>query len=60
MYIIDLNDCPTNDKCFSALHDNSWLWHRRLGHARMHLISNISKNSLVRGLLNFKFEKDKI
>ncbi|KAL4025857.1 hypothetical protein IC575_014263 [Cucumis melo] len=26
----------------------------------MHLISNISKNCLVRGLPNFKFEKDKV
>ena len=39
VYIIDLNDCPTNDKCL--LYDNSWLWHGRLGHAIMHLISNI-------------------
>ena len=60
VYIIDLNDCPTNDKCLSPLHDNFWLWNRRLGHASMHLISNISKNSLVRGLPNFKFEKDTI
>ena len=56
VYIIDLNDCPTNDKC---LHDNSWLRHIRLGHASMHLISNISKNSLVTGFPKFKFEKDK-
>ena len=39
VYIIDLNDCPTNDKCL--LYDNSWLWHGRLGHGIMHLISNI-------------------
>ena len=58
VYIIDLNDCPTNDKCLLALHDNSWLWHRRLGHASMHLISNISKK--FKGLPDFKFEKDKI
>jgi len=60
VYTIDLNDCPISDKCLSALHDDSWLWHRRLGHASMHLISNISKNSLVRGLPKFKFEKDKV
>ena len=60
VYTIDLNDCPTNDKCLSVLLDDSWLWHRRLGHASMQLISNISKNSLVRGLPQLKFEKDKI
>ncbi|XP_022155998.1 uncharacterized protein LOC111022973 [Momordica charantia] len=60
VYTIDLNDYPISDKCLSVLHDDSWLWHRRLGHASMHLISNISKNSLVRGLPKFKFEKDKV
>ena len=60
VYTIDLYYCPTNDKCLSVLLDNSWLWHRRLGHTSMHLISNISKNSLLRGLPQFKFEKDKI
>ena len=60
VYTIDLNDCPTNDKCLSILLYNAWLWHRRLGHASMHLISNISKNSLARGLPQFKFKKDKI
>ena len=60
VYTLDLNDCPIIDKCLLVLHDNSWLWHRRLGHASMHLISNIFKNCLVRGLPNFKFEKDKV
>ncbi|KAH9681323.1 hypothetical protein KPL71_026940 [Citrus sinensis] len=33
VYIIDIKCASTLDKCFSALHDDSWLWHRRLGHA---------------------------
>jgi len=33
VYTIDLNDCPISDKCLSALQNDSWLWHRRLGHA---------------------------
>ena len=28
-----------HDGCFSSMHDQSWLWHRRLGHANMDLIS---------------------
>ena len=43
VYIIDIDCASTNDKCFFALHDNDWLWHRRLGHESMDLISKISK-----------------
>ena len=35
VYTIDLNDCPTNNKCLLVLLDSSWLWQRRLGHASM-------------------------
>ncbi|KAH9716801.1 hypothetical protein KPL71_021583 [Citrus sinensis] len=28
VYIIDIECASTLDKCFSALHDDSWLWHR--------------------------------
>ncbi|KAH9651466.1 Integrase catalytic domain-containing protein [Citrus sinensis] len=60
VYIIDIECASTLDKCFSALHDDSWLWHRRLGHASMDLISKISKNDLVKGLPKIGFQKDKI
>ena len=36
---------------FSSMHDESWLWHRRLGHVNMNLITQLNKNELVRGLL---------
>ena len=32
VYIIDIECASTLDKSFSALLDDSWLWHRRLGH----------------------------
>ncbi|XP_052291943.1 uncharacterized protein LOC127900768, partial [Citrus sinensis] len=60
VYIIDI-ECASNlDKCFSALHDDCWLWHRRLRHASMDLISKISKDDLVKGLPKIGFQKDKI
>ncbi|KAH9794255.1 hypothetical protein KPL71_004834 [Citrus sinensis] len=59
-YIIDIEYASTLDKCFSALHDDCWLWHRRLGHASMDLISKISKDDLVKGLPKIGFQKDKI
>ena len=60
VYIIDIECASTLDKCFSALHDDNWLWHRRLGHASMDLISNISKNDLVKGLPKIGFQNDRI
>ena len=55
VYTIDIDCASTPDKCFSALHDNGWLCHRRLGHASMDLISKIFKNDLVKGLPNIGF-----
>ncbi len=62
VYVIDLNDLSSfNVKCLMATNkDDSWLWHRRLGHASMHIISKLVKSDLVRGLPKMKFEKDKV
>ena len=30
VYTIEIDCATTHDKCFSTLHNNSWLWHRRL------------------------------
>ena len=60
IYAIDIDFASTNDECFSTLHDDGWLWYRRLGHASMDLISKISKNDLVKVLLKIDFQKDKI
>ena len=46
MYIIHINSVLSHDKCVSALHDDSWLWYRRLDHGSMDLISKNSKNDL--------------
>ncbi|KAL6337946.1 hypothetical protein AAG906_005411 [Vitis piasezkii] len=45
---------------FSSMHDQSWLWHRRLGHANMDLISQLNKDELIRGLPKINFQKDKV
>ena len=62
VYIVHLESISSeNIKCFSALNDkDSWLWHRRLAHASMDLISKLAKRNLVSGLPNLSFEKDKI
>ena len=38
----------------------SWLWHRRLGHASMDLMSKLIRKDLVRGLSKVKFETNKL
>jgi transposase InsO family protein len=61
IYTFDLNEFySSNVKCFSAISENSFLWHRRLGHANMDLISKLSRKNLVVGLPKIKFEKDKL
>ena len=57
IYTIDIDCTSTHDKCFSALHDDGWLWHKRLRHASMDLISKISKNDLVKGFPKNRFSK---
>ncbi|KAH9754083.1 hypothetical protein KPL71_015319 [Citrus sinensis] len=59
VYTINIDCASTNEKCLSALHDDGWLWHRRLGHASMDLISKIVKNNLVKGLPKINFQKDR-
>ena len=60
VYTIDITHDHINEKYFATLKDDHRLWHRRLGHANMDLISRISKNVYVKGLPNIIFEKEKI
>ena len=56
VYAINLNSISPNK--FKALLDDTWLRHRRLGHASMQTIEKLFKYDLVRGLPLYKFEKD--
>ena len=57
MYTIDLS-ISNNLKCLVVSDETCWLWHRRLGHVSMYLISKLVRKNLVRGLPQIKFEKD--
>ena len=60
VYMLDL--CHVKDvniKCLTAINDNSWLWHRRVGHANLELISKLSKKDLVVGLPKIDLAKKK-
>ena len=40
--------------------DECWIWHRRLGHASMHVILKLSRRDLVVGLPKWSFDNDKV
>ena len=44
--------------CLLSLKDEQWIWHKKLGHASLRLISKLSKHNLVRGLPSLKFKSD--
>ena len=48
VYVISLENISSSFiKCSVTLKDKGWLWHRRLDHVNMHLISNLFKMILL-------------
>jgi len=61
VYAINLNVVSPNKlSCLKASLDDTWLWHRRLGHISTHTIEKLAKHDSVHGLPSYKFEKDRI
>ena len=60
IYLLNFEDLNSNVTCLSSICNDSWLWHKKLGHASMHLIAKLSKLDLVKGLPKLNFEKDHI
>nr|GEV34459.1 retrovirus-related Pol polyprotein from transposon TNT 1-94 [Tanacetum cinerariifolium] len=56
LYVMKLGNKPNDQICLATIDENSTLWHRRLGHANMRLISLDSKE-LVRNLPKLKFDQ---
>ena len=60
VYIIDKEYNPVKEQCFASITDETELWHRRLGHANLHLINKLQRKELVRGLPRTRAEIDDI
>ena len=61
IYVVDLYDSKAfNEKCLVSVNNDTWLWHRRLGHVSMHTISKLSKKNLVKGLPKLTYKKELI
>ena len=67
VYIFKIDDVvQTDGTCLTSINDNGWLWHGRVGHAHMNLISKLFKKNLVielpkmirtsRLMVRFKFQ----
>ncbi|XP_033515569.2 uncharacterized protein [Nicotiana tomentosiformis] len=60
VYIISNLDNLGDQICLTSMIDDPWVWHRKLGHARMHTIQKLSKHDVVIGLPKLDFSKDHI
>ncbi|GJV43872.1 retrovirus-related pol polyprotein from transposon TNT 1-94 [Tanacetum coccineum] len=57
LYVMKLGNKPNDKICLATIDENSTLWHRRLGHANMHLIQSLASKELVRNLPKLKFDQ---
>ena len=46
VYIIDMLNVECSTKCLNAFDENSWFWHRRLGHASFDHLSRINSKAV--------------
>ena len=61
VYTLDCSSAPDAQlRCLTAISENSWLWHRPLGHVHMDRLSRLSRKYLVVGLPKIRFAKDKL
>nr|GEV73441.1 zf-CCHC domain-containing protein/UBN2 domain-containing protein [Tanacetum cinerariifolium] len=57
LYVMKLGNKPKGQVCLATIDENSTLWHKKLGHATMHLIHSLASKELVRNLRYFQNSK---
>ena len=60
VYKIKINACMRKESYLVASINDSFLWHRRLGHISMTILYKLIKNELVIGLPHIAFKKKKL
>jgi len=55
VYMIDMSNLQCNATCLNAFNEDSWLWHRRLGHISFDHLSRINNKEVVKGIPFLKF-----
>ena len=58
-YVLYLNGLlDQNVKCLASFVDEKWMWHKKLGHAYMTLISEISQKEFIKSSPKIRFDND--
>nr|GEX54620.1 retrovirus-related Pol polyprotein from transposon TNT 1-94 [Tanacetum cinerariifolium] len=57
LYVMKLENKPSDQICLATIDENSTLWHRRLGHENIRLIQSLASKELVRNLPKLKFDQ---
>nr|GEX77428.1 retrotransposon protein [Tanacetum cinerariifolium] len=57
LYVMKLGNKTKDKICLATIDENSTLWHRRLGHANMHLIQSLASRESVRNLPKLKIDQ---
>ena len=57
IYMIEPAKVET-ESCFLTMHDNIFLWHKKLGHVNFFQLENLSKKNLVHGLPKIFIKND--
>nr|GEU79838.1 retrovirus-related Pol polyprotein from transposon TNT 1-94 [Tanacetum cinerariifolium] len=57
LYVMKLGNKPKDKICLATIDENFRLWHRRLGHANVHLIQSLAFKELVKNLPKLKFDQ---
>ncbi|GKB00137.1 retrovirus-related pol polyprotein from transposon TNT 1-94 [Tanacetum coccineum] len=55
--VMKLGNKAKDKICLATIDEDFTLWHRRLGHANMHLIQSLASKELVRNLPKLKFDQ---
>ena len=57
VYMIDMSNLHYNATCLNAFNEDSWLWHRRLGHVSFDHLSRINSKESVKVFLTWSLKK---
>jgi len=60
VYKIKIDAWMSIESCLVVRINDNFLWHRRLGHISMNILSKLVKNELVNGLPHIAFEKERL
>jgi len=59
LYKINLSELSNqNITCLLSIKGNHWVWHKKLGHASLRLISKLQRHDFVRGLPTMSYKDD--